>query len=87
MLRLLCMGSGMTLLSGVHRMPFGSLLVKGTVRFTGTAAEVGLAITLRAPVMALLLPPYDTGEQVRIAANESTVKVGMNLLTMSFLED
>ena len=74
-------GSGTTLLSGVHRMPFGSLLAKGTVGLADVAAEVGLAIILGAIVMLLPLRPYDTGEQVAIAANESAVNVGENLLT------
>ena len=85
--RLLPTGSGTTLLSGVHRILFGSLLAKGTVGLADMVAEVGLTIILGVIVVLLPLPPYNTGEQVRIAANKSTVNVKENFLTMSFLEE
>ena len=75
-------GSGTTLLSGVQRMPFGLLLAKGTIRFADAAAEVELAVMLGVIVVLLPPRPYDTEEQVAIAANESAVNVGVNLSTM-----
>ena len=68
-------------------MPFGSSLLKGTTGLADVAAEVGLTVILGATAVLPPLPPYDTGEQVAIATNESAVKVGENLLTMSIFEE
>ena len=68
-------------------MPFGSSPALGTVGLADAAAEVGLALILGPTIMPSPLSPYDTGEQVAIAANESTVSVRENLLTMSIFEE